>query len=232
MAMTLVPRFLRRGPWRRLSDVDVLHSFAIAFLACLATGGLLFVWHFARTLRIACKSPTTMSRARTLFLFGKRLVRGRADADYLARITRAHEQMIARRCDRVFLLGGASRGVTEAAVAEEVLRRQGVPEGIELVLEEASIDTLENLRNVRDLLAPYGRVRVALLSSRYHLARCAFLAQQLGFEFELVAAEDRFVPSLARMRRLVLEAGYILCADVGMRWARLIGHQRMLEWVT
>jgi len=97
---------------------------------------------------------------------------------------------------------------------------------------DASIDTLENLRNVRDLLAPYGRVRVALLSSRYHLARCAFLAQQLGFEFELVAAEDRFVPSLARMRRLVLEAGYILCADVGMRWARLIGHQRMLEWVT
>lgn len=230
MAVTLVPRFLRRGPWQRLSDADVLHAFAIAFLACAATGGLLFVWYFARTLRIARTAPIAMSHARTLFLFGKRLVHGRADADYRARIGRAHEQMVARRCERVLLLGGASRGATEAAVARQALLQLGVPAGVELMLEETSIDTLENLRNARDLLAPFGRTKVALLSSRYHLARCALLARHLGFEFELVAAEDRFVPSLARLRRLVLEAGYILCADVGARWARLIGNRRLLEW--
>lgn len=230
--MTRVPRFLRRGPWRRWSDADVLHSFAVAFLACAATGGLLFVWYFAPTLHIACAAPTAMSRARTLLLFGKRLVNGQADADYFARIERAHEQMVARRCERVFLLGGASRGATEAAVARQALLRLGLSDGIELVLEEASIDTLENLRNARDLLAPCGQTRVALLSSRYHLARCAMLAQHLGFEFELVAAEDRFAPNLARLHRLVLEAGYILCADVGTRWARLIGNRRMLEWAT
>lgn len=228
--MSIVPAFLRRGPWRRLSDVDVLHSLAVAFFACVASGGLLFVYYFARSLRIACNAPMTMSRARILLVFGKRLVDGCADADYLARIERAHEQMVALRCDRVFLLGGAERGITEAEVANQELRRLGVPPGVELILEQSSIDTLENLRNARDLLA--SPQPVALLSSRYHLARCALLARQLGFDFELVAAEDRFVPSFARLRRIVLEAGYILWADVGTRWARLIGNRRMLERVT
>lgn len=232
MAMTLVPHFLRRGPWRRLPDADVLHSFAVASAACIASGGLLFAWYFAGSLRVARRSPAAMLRARTLLVFGKRLVDGRADADFLARIARAHEQILARRCERVLLLGGAGEGISEAAVACAELRRRGVPDGIELIVEEASIDTLENLRNARDLLADHGRTAVALLSSRYHLARCAFLAHRLGFEFELVAAEERFVPGFARMRRLALEAGYILWADVGTRWARLIGNRRMLDQVT
>ncbi|MBR0344527.1 MAG: YdcF family protein [Rudaea sp.] len=230
--MNIVPDCLRRGPWRHLSDLDVLHSLAIAVLACVASGGLLFVWYFVRSLAIARHAPTTMQRARTLLVFGKRLVGGHADADYLARISRAHEQIAARRCERVFLLGGADTGPTEAAVADAELRRLGLPAGIEVILEQSSVDTLENLRNARDLLAAYGRTPVALLSSRYHLARCALLARQLRFDFELVAAEDRFVPSCARLRRLALEAGYILWADIGTRWARLIGNRRMLERVT
>ena len=229
--MSIVPGFLRRGPWRRLSDLDVLHSFAVAFVACVGSGGLLFVYYFARSVITARAASTTMRRARALFVFGKRLVDGRADADYLARIARAHEQIRAGRCDRVFLLGGANAGVTEAAVADEALRRLGLPAGVEVILEPISIDTLENLRNARDLLAPPS-TPVALLSSRYHLARCALLARQLGFDFELVAAEDRFVPSFARLRRLFLESGYILWADIGTRWARLIGNRRMLERVS
>lgn len=230
--MKLFPSCLRRGPWRRLSDHDALHSLAIAVLAFVGSGGLLFVWHFLRSLRVARRSTTTMHRARTLFVFGKRLVGGRADADFLARIARAHEQMCAGRCARVVLLGGAREGATEAAVAAAELRRRGVPANIELILEQRSIDTLENLRNARALLGARHGEPVALLSSRYHLARCALLARQLGFDAELVAAEDRFEASPARLRRLALEAGYILWTDIGTRWARLIGNRRMLERVT
>jgi uncharacterized SAM-binding protein YcdF (DUF218 family) len=230
--MSLIPDFLRRGPWRFLSDLDVLHSLAIAFLACVASGGLLFVWYFVRSLRIARSAPVRMSRTRTLLLFGKKLVDGHADDDFLARIRRAHEQMLQRRCDRVLLLGGANDGDTEAVAAYRELRQLGIPDGVEVILEQGSIDTLENLRNARDLLAQNRSVPVALLSSRYHLPRCALLAQQLGFDFELVAAEDGFVPSFARLRRLALESGYILWTDIGTRWARLIGNRRMLERVT
>ncbi len=231
--MRLVPHFLRRGPWRRLSDRDVLHSFAIATLACLATGGLLFAAYFVHTLRKAIDAPAAMQQSRVLLLFGKRLRNGKPDADYLARIARAHEEIQTQRCDRVLLLGGASdAGDTEAAAAQRELLRRGVPAGVELVLEDLSIDTLENLRNARKLLAHEPQRPVALLSSRYHLARCAWLAGQLGFDCELCAAEERFVFSVARLHRIALEAGYILWADVGTRWARLIRNERMLRRVT
>jgi uncharacterized SAM-binding protein YcdF (DUF218 family) len=216
-----------------LSDLDVLHSLSVTMIACLATGGLLFVAYFAHALRIALRAPVTMRRARTLLLFGKRMTVGQPDVDYRARIARAHEQIARGLCDRVLLLGGASSpGISEAAAAHRELLRLGVPTGVEIILEDASIDTLENLRNARDLLAAQPVQPVALLSSRYHLARCAWLARQLGFECELCAAEDRFIPSFARLRRLVLEAGYVLWADIGTRWARLIGSERLLKPVT
>jgi uncharacterized SAM-binding protein YcdF (DUF218 family) len=232
--MNLVPASLRRGPWGRLSDLDVLHSLGVALLACVLSGGLLYVVYFARSVYVAATAPTAMRRARVLLLFGKRLGAAGPDADYLARIARAHEQILARRCDRVFLLGGTSNPAapSEASAAARELERRGVPSGVELVIEEASIDTLENLRNARALLAGCGAAPVALLSSRYHLARCALLARQLGFDAEWVAAEARFVPSFSRLRRIALESGYILWADIGTRWARLIGNRRMLERVT
>jgi uncharacterized SAM-binding protein YcdF (DUF218 family) len=231
--MKLVPSFLRRGPWRRLSDLDVVHTLAIATVACAATGGLLYLAYFIHVLNIARRAPVAMARARVLLVFGKRLVNGRPDAEYLARISRAHEQIAVGRCDVVLLLGGvSSAGISEALAARDELNRLGVPQHVDIIVEDASIDTLENLRNARDLLSTHPAVLVALLSSRYHLARCAALARQLGFEHELCAAEAQFTPTLARLGRIALEAGYILWADIGTRWARLIGNRRMLERVT
>ena len=58
-------------------------------------------------------------------------------------------------------------------------------------LESESRDTLQNLRNARVMLGEGMRSRVTLLSSRYHLARCALFARQLGYDWELCAAEPR-----------------------------------------
>jgi uncharacterized SAM-binding protein YcdF (DUF218 family) len=68
---------------------------------------------------------------------------------------------------------------------------------------------------------------VALVTSRYHLARCLLLARQLGFTGLPVAAEP-VLPRHARyLGRLLLEAGYLMWIDLGLRWAQLIGHRRM-----
>ena len=187
--MQLVPSVLRRGPWRRLSDLDVAHTLAIACLACIATGGLLYVAYFTHALNIARRAPAAIGRARVLLVFGKRLVDGCPDADYLARISRAHEQIATGRCDLVLPLGGArSAGISEALAARDELHRLGMPQYVEIIVEDASIDTLENLRNARDVLAARPTAPVALLSSRYHLARCAALAHQLGFPLPTKAA--------------------------------------------
>jgi hypothetical protein len=47
-----------------------------------------------------------------------------------------------------------------------------------------------------------------------------------------VAAE----PSLSRhpryLGRLVLESGYVMCMDLGLRWAQLLGLQRMVDRIS
>ncbi len=70
------------------------------------------------------------------------------------------------------------------------------------------------------------------MTSRYHLARCLLLARRLGFEGTPVAAE----PALPWQRRylglLLLEASYLMWTDLGLRWARLVGHRRMAERIS
>lgn len=230
--MRFVPQALRRGPWRTLPDRDILQSLVVVALACVATGGLLFVGYFVWAWRIAVVAPTQPRRGRSLLLFGKRLVVGGIDTDFRARITRTHEAMHASACDRVILLGGASiGGRSEAIAAFAELQRLGVPANVDILLDETSLDTLENLRNARSLLGVHAREPVVLLSSRYHLPRCAFIARALGFDYELCAAEDAFAARGGRMRRLALEAAYILWIDVGLRWARLCGQRSVLDQV-
>jgi len=215
-----------------MRDPDVWHVFAVAGIAVVGTGGLLWLLHFHRVLRTARHTPSAPAQARHLLLFGKRLHGGRADADLRLRIERAHRLVHADQAQALMLLGGSTDGGrSEAAVAHELLRELGLPECLPVRLEEASGDTLENLRHARDLLAGQAAGRVILLSSRYHLARCALLARSIGLEHELCAAETHWQPSLRHWLLLAKEASLSLCLDAGIRWARLIGHRRMLSKV-
>lgn len=228
--MRFVPQGLRRGPWRTLPDRDILQSLAVAVLASVATAGVLPAGYFVWAWHIAVVAPKQPRRGRSLLLFGKRLVSGGVDADFRARVARAHEAMRAGACDRVILLGGASTGSrSEAAAAFAELQRLGVPAGVDILLDETSLDTLENLRNARGLLGVHAREPVTLLSSRYHLPRCAFIARSLGLDYELCAAEDTFVARGGSMRRLALEAAYIMWTDIGLRWARLLGLRGVID---
>jgi len=73
---------------------------------------------------------------------------------------------------------------------------------------------------------------VTLLSNRYHLARCALFARQLGYDWELCAAEQGFALDSTTFLHIAAEAYFVCHADIGTRWARLIGDERMLARVT
>ena len=130
--------------------------------------------------------------------------------------------------------GGAPDQPSEAEVARAGLFARGLAVDTPLWLEAQSRDTLQNLRNARDLLdaglhVDGARQRVTLLSSRYHLARCALFARQLGFDARLCAAETTLELGPRMLMRIAGEAAYVCLTDIGARWARLIGHKRMLE---
>lgn len=225
------------------SDRDILHAAVVAVAACALSAGLVYLGYFVHVLRVARKAPcvpaaTQGEPADWVLLFGKHAPGGRPDADFCARLDRAAALWRERPPLRMVLLGGGPAGMpTEADLAREGLLARGVAGDAPLLLEAASRDTLQNLRNARELLAAgldagAARVRVVLLSSRYHLARCALFARQLGLQAELCAAEARLSLSPGTLWRIAGEAGYLCLADVGTRWARLIRHRRMLARVS
>lgn len=230
------PKILRRGVWRYLSDRDILVAAFVTAIAFAGTAGLLYVAHVVRVVWLATRSPASAPSRRTLLVFGRRLVDDRPEADFRQRLARARDDALAGLASRVYLLGGFSGGsVSEAEAGRRWLLDEGWPRAVPLALEQMSIDSLENLRHARVLL----RERdddplppVWLVTSRYHLARCLYLARRLGFDAGPVAAEPH-VPWTPRYAiRLAMEAGYLMWIDTGMRWAAVTGNRRMAARIT
>lgn len=214
-------------------DRDIAHAGVVAAAACVLSAGLVYAGYLVHVVRIARRAPCAPQRGQCLLLFGKHTPVGVPDAEFAQRIERAAQVWDAHRLRTLVLLGGGVSGAaTEAALAQRALLARGVPREA-LRLEDASRDTLQNLRNARDLLGESDvHTPLTLLSSRYHLARCALFARQLGLDAEVCAAEPRLTLSPKTLWRLAGEAGYVCLTDIGTRWARLIGHRRMLARVT
>lgn len=221
-----------RSPWRYLRDRDVLHAAVVTMLALVLSGGLVWLAYLIHICRVAVRSPLDPPRRMITLVFGRRLERDAPEHDYQQRLQRALNLAQAQQTDHLLLLGGCSGSqLSEAAAGHAWLQQHGLAGDVRVELEQDSVDSLENLRHARSLLqAQSGHAElppVALVTSRYHLARCLLLAHRLGFSGLPIAAE----PLLPRHRRylalLLLEASYLMWIDVGLRWATLIGHRRM-----
>lgn len=224
---------LSRAAHRRsiAGDLDALHGLLIATLGCLLSGGLLYLFYLHRVLRFARSSSAELMAAEqrpVVLLFGKHSPDGRPDRDFRHRIDRALALSRQFPSMRLLLLGGGPPP-SEAEVARRALIQGQLPDSVSLELEDESRDTLQNLRHARQLLEQQHSA-VVLLSNRYHLARCALFADGLNMPRQLCAAESTW-----RWRdsgKALLEALYCMWIDIGRRWAKLIGHQRMLSKVS
>lgn len=227
--MSGLTRPLRRGVWRYLSDRDILMAAAVTVAAFVLSGGLLLLAHLVYVVRHARGSACRMDQRGTLLVFGRQLVRDAPEADFVQRLAGALANARDGATDRVLILGGASGGiVTEAEAGRRWLHAQGWPAHVPLLLETLSIDSLENLRHAREILREeQGLPPVWLLTSRYHLARCLYLARRLGFRATPIGAEPSLPITFRYLRRLLMEAGYLMWIDTGMRWAALTGNRRM-----
>ena len=216
------------------SDRDVVQTLAVAGAACVLSAGLVYVGYFVHVLRVARKASCEAAAGDCVLVFGKHAPAGAVDLDFDARVERAALLWHQAPGRHVMLLGGGPDDMpSEAELARRGLLARGIAADAPLLMETRSRDTLQNLRNARDLLqAGAHGVRVTLLSSRYHLARCALLARQLGMEASVCAAETRLAWRPSTLARIAGEAAYVCWSDLGTRWARLIGHRRMLLRLT
>lgn len=224
---------LRRGVWRYLSDRDILIAAFITTCVLVGSLGLVFVAHAVRVWRLARHSPVAAPDQRTLLVFGRRLIRDQPESDFIERLTRGRDLALAGRTHRVLLLGGQSGGsISEAEAGRRWLEKEGWPAGVPLTLEQSSVDSLENLRHARELLRVSGESLlppVALVTNRYHLARCIYLARRLGFDAVPLGAESSLPMTGRYLKRMLMEAGYLMWIDTGMRWAAVSGNRRMSD---
>ncbi|MGN6329377.1 MAG: YdcF family protein [Rhodanobacter sp.] len=222
---------------RYLRDRDVQYAALVTVLVGFFSAGLVWLGYLIHVWRIAARSPLAPARRMTVLVFGQRLGRDQPQPDYRHRLRRALELLRHEQADQLLLLGGRSGGsCSEAQAGLAWLRQQGLPAAAPVELEQDSVDSLENLRHARRLLQAQSSAgelpAVALVTSRYHLARCLLLARRLGFNSVPIAAE----PALPRHPRyaglLLMEATYLMWIDIGLRWARLTGRQRMTERIS
>ena len=199
----------------------------------MLSAGVVYLGYFWYVLRVARRAPTMPEHGDTVLVFGKHAPHGRIDADFAVRLERAATLWREHPPREVILLGGgAPNEPTEAEVAQQSLLARNLGAGPALRLEGHSRDTLQNLRNARDLMVGQTTRRVTLLSNRYHLARCALFARQLGYDWELCAAEPRLPLRPSTLLHIAAEAYFVCWSDLGTRWARFIGSERMLARVT
>jgi len=204
----------------------------VSLLVLLLSGGVVWLGYLIHVCRVAARSPRVPPRRMVALVFGRQLRHDQPVHDYGQRLQRALALARAEHTDHLLLLGGGRPGQrSEAAAGEVWLRQRGLPDRVRLELEQASSDSLENLRHARQLLqAQAGHAAlpsVALVTSRYHLARCLLLARRLGIDGFPVAAEDAMPWRPRYVLRLLAEASYLMWIDLGLRWAGLIGNRRM-----
>ena len=193
------------------------------------SGGLTLLWQGRVVWQCARHTPAALKGEIELVLIpGVRLEDGKPNHDFLQRLQRGKALHHHHRA-KLLLMGGITGGnaISEAQAAQKSLRSEGVG-AKDLLLEDSSRNTLENLRNARELLRSAQIENFALVSNRYHLARCQALANGLGLRPRLCAAEPLFTPK----PRLLLEAYYLHWYHTGKLWSRLTRNRYSLARIS
>lgn len=96
-------------------------------------------------------------------------------------------------CAHIVVSGGqgADECVSEASAMHRYLAERGVPDGL-IIDESHSTTTKENMRYSRQLIEEHlgARTRVAVVSTDYHLPRCAMFAASEGLDAVSVGASS------------------------------------------
>lgn len=94
---------------------------------------------------------------------------------------------------------GKDEGISEAEAMYHYLKEHGIAED-RLVIEDQSTSTYENLQFSQKIIPEVSGVTI--ISSDYHLARARFLAKQLGWKSDIVAAKT---PESVKAKVLIRE---------------------------
>ncbi|RLJ16477.1 hypothetical protein DJ030_17165 [bacterium endosymbiont of Escarpia laminata] len=210
---------------------DGLSTFFLSTLIVLLSLGLSLIPSLRTVCLTARKTPSTAPDKALLIVLGAHLVQDAVSAHFITRLQRALN-LYNLAPGPILILGGITgkNHFSEAERGRDWLESEGVSSN-DIQLEMRSRNTLENLKHARDLIDQIQRVPV-FITSRFHLARCAAMANGLGLPYQLCAAEEKLVfrPSLIFL--CLMEAFYLHWYQVGKFWSRLTQNRKSLERIS
>ncbi len=212
----------------RMLEGDGVFTLFLSNLVLIATFCVPLIFCFSRVLHMARGASSDSAPSGLLVVLGLCLKENRATEDFIVRLDRA--LLLYRDMDdkKILLLGGVTEGnsVSEAECGRAYLLSRGVPEE-NICVEDQSRNTLENMRFARPAIKSTGIA--VFISNRYHLARCSMLAQGMGLEHRLCAAEGEFHMSPEMLFRLAAEAYYLHWYMTGKYWSILTRNRKSLD---
>lgn len=201
-----------------LSTLFILLTLGISFL-----GLLTYCFYIAKTTKCA------NSGFEVLAIFGMKLRKGKLTNAYKARLHKATELIKSNPSMRLLIMGGITSPdtISEAEAGKRFLLGQGIKEQ-QILIEDKSRSTLENLKNGLAVLDEYNTKDILIITNRYHLARIAAQARGFAYHYRLCPAEDRLAANFENISALLKEAFYLHWYMIGKVWSYATNNKKML----
>ena len=212
-------------------DIDGYSMLVLSGLIMVATAGISYLFCFKKIFQTAKKTSHKCSDNVVVCVLGKKLVNEKPDKEYLSRLNRVSQILKSDEQSQAIILGGQTgkAKISEALAGKELLLKHNI-ESSRINLEEASINTLENIKNAIALLKEKNK-KIVIVTNRYHLARAKQMAEGFGLEVVLCAAEEKLNVNPASLFKLLIEALHVHWYLSGHYYAHLTNNNRIIKRV-
>lgn len=212
-------------------DLDGYSMLVVSTLVMIATAGISYLFCFRKIFNTAKNTPHHCNENAMVCVLGKKLINEKPDNEYVSRLQRASHILSNNNDTQILLLGGKTgdANISEAFAGQEFLLQKNI-EPSRIYLEEASRNTLENIKNAIDLLVEKDK-KIVVITNRYHLARAKQMSNGFGLEVDICAAEDKLNINLATLFKLMIEALHVHWYISGHYYAHLTNNSRIIKRV-
>ena len=144
------------------------------------------------------------------------------------RINHAITLYQSHRVEKIVFTGGTPKKgyMTEAEVGRRYALKQGIP-AHNILFENTSRNTYENIRNIRPILRAEGIGSIIIVSDPYHLARAQAIARDLDLNAEVSATPTTRFDAREKKGRFLFQESYLLFLYQFESWG-----DRIWDWIT